>query len=134
MEFLSYALCRNNSVFSAITFGILSVWLATHGSSSSNSAATKILTQAVSESEELILGSPLKRREKRSKDSLKSLKGAQKASCRRRCVRPCPVSQRCELPCVCRRGRDLCACVVLDFKQCKTETHRDSVDVVYVCG
>eukprot|EP00435_Cladocopium_sp_Y103_P046597 s360_g13.t1 len=37
----------NNSVFSAITFGILSVWLATHGSSSSNSAATKILTQAV---------------------------------------------------------------------------------------
>ncbi|CAL1149009.1 unnamed protein product [Cladocopium goreaui] len=35
----------NNSVFSAITFGILSVWLATHGSSSSNSAATKILTQ-----------------------------------------------------------------------------------------
>lgn len=37
----------NNSVFSAITFGILSVWLATHGSSSSNSAAIKILTQAV---------------------------------------------------------------------------------------
>ncbi|CAJ1365905.1 unnamed protein product [Effrenium voratum] len=37
----------NNTVFSAITFGILSVWLATHGSSSSNSAATKILTQAV---------------------------------------------------------------------------------------
>ncbi|CAE7273982.1 unnamed protein product [Symbiodinium sp. KB8] len=36
----------NNSVFSSITFGITSVWLATHGSSSSNSAATKILTQA----------------------------------------------------------------------------------------
>ncbi|CAE7360176.1 unnamed protein product [Symbiodinium natans] len=37
----------NNSVFSSITFGIVSVWLATHGSSSCNSAATKILTQAV---------------------------------------------------------------------------------------
>ena len=38
---------RNNSVFSSITFGIVSVWLATHGSSSSNSAATKILTQDI---------------------------------------------------------------------------------------
>mmetsp|Transcript_83439 Transcript_83439/g.150526 ORF Transcript_83439/g.150526 Transcript_83439/m.150526 type:complete len:1021 (-) Transcript_83439:152-3214(-) len=37
----------NNSVFCCITFGLVSVWLAMHGSISSNSARVKILTQAV---------------------------------------------------------------------------------------